>query len=446
MNQRVSTTRAEPGARAWLMFAAGAAAYGVAVLERTTLGVAGPEAGRHFGARAGIIATFVVVQLITYTAMQIPAGVLLDWFGTRRLVSAGLIVMGVGQAALAFADGVGLAMAARIVVGAGDALIFGSVIRLLPAWFPSRRVPVVTQLVALLGQAGQVVSAMPFAWLLTARGWREAFLGAASVAAVAALGVGVVLRDGPGGRRAPAPAQNVRQVRAAVVDVWRHPGTRLGMWTHWSASFATMVFALFWGFPYLTEGEGRSPRTASLLLALLVVAGAICGPVVGALTGRHPLRRSNLVLAVVAASVVPWVAVLLWPGPAPMPLLVALCIGLALGGPGSAIGFDYARTFAAPARLGTATGIVNLGGFTAALLCIQLIGLVLDLAAPGREHTLAQYRLAMAVQLPFYAAGVAGLLITRRQARRLLAAEGTLVPPWREALRREWRARTRGRR
>ena len=42
------------------------------------------------------------------------------------------------------------------------------------------------------------------------------------------------------------------------------------------------------------------------------------------------------------------------------------------------IGFDFARTFNPPSRLGTATGIVNVGGFVAALLAIVLIGLVLD--------------------------------------------------------------------
>ena len=42
------------------------------------------------------------------------------------------------------------------------------------------------------------------------------------------------------------------------------------------------------------------------------------------------------------------------------------------------IGFDFARTFNPAHRLGTATGIVNVGGFIAALVAIFLIGVVLD--------------------------------------------------------------------
>ena len=117
-----------------------------------------------------------------------------------------------------------------------------------------------------------------------------------------------------------------------------------------------------------------SPRAAGVLLTVFVVAGMAVGPVFGQLVGRHPLRRSWLVLGIVGVAVVIWTAVLAWPGRAPMWLLVLLVLGLALGGPGSMIGFDFARTFNPPGRLGSATGIVNIGGFVASLVTIFAIG------------------------------------------------------------------------
>ena len=66
------------------------------------------------------------------------------------------------------------------------------------------------------------------------------------------------------------------------------------------------------------------------------------------------------------------------PGRSPLWLLAGLVVVLAIGGPGSMIGFDFARTFNPAHRIGTATGIVNVGGFIAALIAIYLIGLVLD--------------------------------------------------------------------
>lgn len=168
------------------MFALAVSAYAAAVLCRTTLGVAGFEAVAHFHARAGIISTFVVVQLLVYTLMQIPAGVLIDRFGSRAAIAGGLVVIGLGQIGMALATRVGEAIPARVVLGAGDALIFTSAIRLLPSWFPPRKVPLLTQCVGLLGQFGQIGSAIPFVWLLGVAGWRTAFLSAAALPLVVA--------------------------------------------------------------------------------------------------------------------------------------------------------------------------------------------------------------------------------------------------------------------
>ena len=57
----------------------------------------------------------------------------------------------------------------------------------------------------------------------------------------------------------------------------------------------------------------------------------VIGPTLGLLATRHPLRRSWLVLAVIAAEATVWTAVLLQPGPAPLWLLVLLIVGAGRG-------------------------------------------------------------------------------------------------------------------
>ena len=72
----------------------------------------------------------------------------------------------------------------------------------------------------------------------------------------------------------------------------------------------------------------------------------------------------------------------------------------AVGGPGSMVGFDLARTFNPPTRVGSATGIVNVGGFFASLSTVTLIGVILDVVAPGgpETYTVDSFRVAMSVQ------------------------------------------------
>ena len=76
---------------------------------------------------------------------------------------------------------------------------------------------------------------------------------------------------------------------------------------------------------------------------------------------KYPFSRSTLILGIVGAIAAVWAVVLLWPGRAPLWLLVVLVVVTAVGGPGSMVGFDLARTFNPPTRIGSATGIVNVG-------------------------------------------------------------------------------------
>jgi MFS family permease len=421
----------------WIVWSVALAAYVVGVMHRTSFGVAGLDAAHRFSAAPATLAGFVVLQLLVYAGLQVPVGLLLDRFGGRALVVTGALTMAAGQLLLALATSLPLAITARVLVGAGDALTFISVLSVVTAWFPPRRVPVMTQLTGLVGQLGQVLSAVPLAALLHGPGWTPAFLSAAGVGVAVALAVLAVVRDRPPGAPTPPPASAPREVLRGLRWSWSEPGTRLGLWTHLGTQFCGTVFGLLWGVPYLVAGQGMTPAQASVLLTLLVVVGIIAGPLFGEFAARHPMRRSYLVLAVIVAHALAWAAVLSVAPPAPRWLLVALVVVIGTGGPGSMIGFDFARTFNPASRQGAAVGIVNVGGFVASLLVAWAMGVVL-----GRfgGYTPEAFRVAWTVQYAVWAFALTAVLVARRRARAKLAAEGTPVPPLREALA-AWRRR-----
>lgn len=430
------------GARAWIVWGVGVLAYAAAVLQRTTFGVAGLEAAHHFDATASIVSLFVVLQLVVYAGMQIPVGLLLDRFGPRAMVTCGALLMLLGQVTMAFAETVAGGVLARVLVGAGDAMTFASVVRLVPSWFPPSRVAVLTQFQGLLGQSGQILSAVPFAALLAGAGWRTAFLTAAAVAGLVVVTTLLGMRDRPAGEQPPRPPTGTRDpIPAQIGAVWGHPATRLGLWIHFTTSFSAMAFAMMWGFPYLVRGQDLSRPAASAMLTVFVVAGIVFSPTIGVLTQRYPLRRTNLAFAVVGLNLAPWLAVLAWPGTAPAWLLVVLMVGLASGGPGSVIAFDFARSFLPPHRLGTATGIIIMGGFGGALVTILLTGLVLDLTARAGLADPGAFRLAMSIQLVGFAIGIVGVARARRTVRARMADEGVRPDRLGAALRRRWRRR-----
>jgi MFS family permease len=423
--------------RAWLIYALGVAAYIVAVFQRASLGVAGVEAQRRFGITAAVLSLFSVLQLGVYAGLQVPVGIMLDRIGSRRLVAVGATVMAVGQGVLATTHVVTLAVVGRVLVGAGDAMTFISVLRLIALWFPARRVPVLTQMTGMLGQIGQIAAAYPLVALLQHAGWSTSFLVASSFGVVAAAASAIGLRDPVHAVSRIKPVGG-REALSRLASAWREPGTRLGLSTHFVTQFSGTVFALLWGYPFLVVGEHRTPAEAGLLLTLLVLVSMAVGPVLGHLAARWPYRRSVPVLAIVGATVAAWTPVLAWPGRAPLALLVVLVVVLASNGPGSVMGFDYARTENEADRIGSATGIVNVGGFVASLLTIALIGIVLTLTSAGHPggYTLGDFKLAFSVQYAFWAVGLAALLFSRR---RLRAARGLTLDPFPHAVLRTWR-------
>ncbi|GAB3319567.1 MFS transporter [Geodermatophilus aquaeductus] len=423
-------TDARTPLRAYAVWLTALAAYVVAVFHRASLGVAGVEAQERFSAGASAISLFLVLQLAVYAGLQVPVGVALDRFGSRRLVLAGGLTMAAGQLVLALATDVPTAVAARVLVGAGDAMTFISVLRVVGFWFPGRTVPLITQLTGILGQVGQILAAYPLVALLHAAGWRNTFLGAAAVGVLVVVLVLTTLRDAPPGV-ATAPPAGMAEVRRNLLLTWRESGTRIGLYTHLVTQFSGTVFALLWGYPFLVVGQGLSPASAAGLLTLLVVVGMGVGPALGRLCGRWPLRRSVLVLSILALTAGTWTVVLLWPGRAPLWLLVWLVVVLGTNGPGSMIGFDFARTWNPAERQGSASGVVNVGGFVASLLTILAIGAVLDVLTPGAstDYDLGAFRAAFAVQYLFWAIGLVGVLRHRRALRERLARDGVVLAP-----------------
>ncbi|WP_051836638.1 MFS transporter [Streptomyces sp. NRRL WC-3742] len=377
-----------PGGRAaWLAWSIGVSVYVLAVIHRTSLGVAGLDAADRFGIGASALSTFSILQVLVYAAMQIPVGLLVDRFGPRRVLLVGVVLLSAGQLAFAFSSSFGPALVSRAVLGCGDAMTFISVLRIAARWFPAARNPFVAQLTGLVGMGGNLITTVVLAQVLHQEGWTPTFT------AIALLGVGVFALVALFLREAPAGVAELAEVRPQsgerppigrqVRDCWREPGTRLGLWVHFTTQFPGNVFGLLWGLPYLVEAQGMSRAGAGGLLTLLVLSNMTAGFVFGRVLSRTARARMPIVLTVIAATALGWALALAWPGGhPPMWLLVGLVAVMGSNGPASLVGMDYARAHNPSERLGTASGIVNMGGFIGTMISLLGIGVLLDALTP----------------------------------------------------------------
>ena len=403
--------------RAHLVWAVGVFAYLCAVSGRAAFGVASVEASARFGADGTLLSMFGVVQLGTYAAAQIPAGLFLDRLGPRRMLVLGAVTMTAGQMLLALATDIPTALAARMLTGVGDAATLVSVVRLIATWFPFRQVPVFTQLATMIGQFGQAVAAVPFLALLLTAGWTAAWASLAFLLLLGMLLVIAFVRDSPPEQTgtASAPLANPGQL---LRDVFTSRAAWSGFFVHWMCLATVNSALLMWAVPYMTA-LGIGAAQVGTLMTFNVVVMVALGPFIGVLTGRFPHRRPLLGWIAGVILTATWAVTLLMPQQLTAWQLVPLFTAMAIGSAICAVGFDLARTGVPHRAIGTATGMVNIGGFSGALMSVLLIGIVLDLRTGGGAATLGDYRAAMASQLVLMAVAGMGLWVTTR--RRLTA-------------------------
>jgi hypothetical protein len=242
---------------------------------------------------------------------------------------------------------------------------------------------------------------------------------------------------------APTLRRPIRELRAParrvvnnVAEAWATSGTRAGFWVHFSTMSFTTMFGVLWGVPYLVS-QGFSRGAASGILMLSVATGVVFSPVVGAVFGRHRAARMPFALGVAFSTIAAWsVLVFGFGGHPPRPLLIAVVALTSIGGPASGIGFSLARDYNDASLVGTASGVVNVGGFTASIVAAVGVGRVLDLVG-GNDAS--AFRAAFAVAIAVQAFGALQAVRWYRRLRvRVLAAQarGEEVPV--PAIRHRW--------
>jgi MFS family permease len=319
------------------------------------------------------------------------------------------------------------ALLARALLGCGDAMTFISVLRFVAVRFSPHRYASLIALTSVMGTVGNVLATLPLSLALERFGWASSFAGAATLSLVAAVAVWALLDDRtvapPKLRNAAQVRQGVRAVTKRVRSSWGLPGTRMGFWVHFASMSTATAFGVLWGQPYLVKGVGLSTGAAGAVLMVGVLASAVFSPWLGWFIGRRPSWRVVVALVVCAVTVVGWSVVALALSDAPPQwFVVALYIVTMLGGPASLVAFAVARDYNAQRIVGTASGVVNVGGFVATVVVALGFGEMLNLLGGTTAHNL---RFALLVPIAVQLFGSIRVIVWDRRVRaHVLARQG----------------------
>ncbi|UXY29589.1 MFS transporter [Streptomyces sp. HUAS TT20] len=121
--------------RRWWALGALVASMLVLGFDMTILNVALPTMAEQLGASTGEQQWMADSYVVVFAALMLPAGLLGDRFGRRRMLIAGLLVFLAGSLVGTLAGDVNWVVAARAVMGVGGALVMPLALSVLPSLF-----------------------------------------------------------------------------------------------------------------------------------------------------------------------------------------------------------------------------------------------------------------------------------------------------------------------
>lgn len=406
---------------AFTVWGLGAAFYLFGFYQRVAPAVITRELMSEFSLGAAALGNLAAFYYYSYVAMQIPAGVLADRWGPRRVLTAGAGVAAAGTLVFALAPAYAAAGVGRLMIGGSVGVAFVAMLKLAGHWFAPTRFATLSGLALACGILGAVSAGVPLRMLVDAFGWREVLCFSALLTALLAAGIWLAVRDDPveRGYASYAPAAPARRtpVLAGIRRALASRNVCLVALISGSVSGPTLTFGGLWGVPFLATHYGLETSQAAMVTSLLLVAWAVGAPALGALSdrwrSRKPLYAAGTLLATAG-----WCVVFLVPD-LPLGLLVALLGVTGLASASAMVGFAIAKESAPAALAGTAGGITNMGNMLGGMIMQPAVGWMLDQRWTGtfangvRSYDFAAYRAGFALMLVGLAAAIILLLFVR---------------------------------
>ncbi len=402
-------------------------AFVIGFFHRFAPGVIAERIAHDFGLSATWLGVVGAAYFWTYTAMQIPAGVLIDRWGGRRVISAGLMIVSIGTALFSVAqEPLGL-VAGRLLVGFGVSALFVGILRSHASWYASGEYTSIVGATMLIGNLGAMASAGPFAVLLEHYSWQSGMLLTAMLTAAISILTVIFARDHPEDLGfpsvVPSPNRSGDGYLAAISNALRQPGLYGCLLAGVGTNATFYSFAGLWGVPLLQDSFALSAVAASVYTTVALLLYGVASLFVGVAADRIGARRPFIVATGWLSSVA-WAALVAldW-SPGLWLLVVYSALGIAAAQ--MVVTFSTIKDMVPAPIAGLALAIANTCVFLGVAIIHPLVGWILDLHGhAGGTRGLAEYQSALSFCLGIsIAAAVAAMFIPETLQRHEISLE-----------------------
>jgi MFS family permease len=164
-------------------------------IDRINLSVAAPQLQHQFGLGPAQMGLLFSAFFWSYALLQVPAGMVLDRFGVKRVNRWGTFLWSAASTLIAFTSGFAGIFAARILLGAAEAPGFPASSKATGYWFPRRERSVATSLFDAAAKFSNVIGVPLVAFVIVRFGWRWGFGITAALSFIYFIAFFVLYRD-----------------------------------------------------------------------------------------------------------------------------------------------------------------------------------------------------------------------------------------------------------
>jgi ACS family glucarate transporter-like MFS transporter len=234
-----------------------------------------------------------------YTLFLIPAGLLVDRFGSRWVAAASMAVWSAATALTGGALSVGTLIATRVVMGTGESSCYPSAGRVIREWVPNSERATAMSIFNSGAYFGPALGAIVLSWLVSATGWRWAFVVCGGVGFVwLALWLAFFRQPEKAAWLPEAERSQIerdretsRQLRASSAAPLGLAGllrsrTVIGLMITQGCGSYTQYLFLTWLPNYLQTERGMTLLTSGAVMAVPYIGAIVLSIVLGVLSDR----------------------------------------------------------------------------------------------------------------------------------------------------------------
>ncbi|HEY8056152.1 MAG TPA: MFS transporter [Terriglobales bacterium] len=408
--------------RAWAVWAIASLFYLVAYFIRVSPAVMTQELMQAFHMGAARLGTLSAAYFYAYVALQIPVGILVDTWGSRKLLVWGAIATAGGSAVFGVSTHFAEAFLARAVIGGATAVAWIVCLKLITHWFPGRRFAMMSGLTLMLGNLGALVAQVPLRLLVARFAWRPVTVVSGGIILVFAVLAFVWVRNDPAdigqtGYATPPAAATSGRV-ADFLGMFRYRNTWLILFAQGGLLGPVLAFAGLWGPDYLGARFHLSAASAAGVDSVMLLAFAIASPLMGYMSDRIGARKP-IYLGSAGVAAACWAAMFLSGSGLGLETFVGLAAIASFAASSCILGFAFGKESVPARHLGAVSGLMNMGNMFGVMLLQPAIGWMLDRMWSGqwlhgaRSYSAGAFQAAFSLAVAWAVLSVALLAFTR---------------------------------